>query len=216
MKRLVEIFFKQLHWIIIIYTGWTIYGNFMEHQKRKQDELNRVPGFLSQIKKYEKKLRVAEEFRKNLDESKKRIENISLQIEDVQKRLPNKISDPEILDFFSTEAEALNIKNVFLTPVKEEVNGFYISKKYEFKAEGTYLQFLVFFDRISQADRLYNIARLDLAPSDKKQKGRFQLIKLSTHLEAFRYNPTHKEETGLDELEENIGGSKGRTAKKTR
>lgn len=205
MKQLIETILKYLHLLILGWFAYNVYGDYTEFESTKSSEESKIPVLRTQIKKKQSQIDIAREFENDVEASKKRIELVASQIESVQKQLPNKISDPEILGYFSKEADLINMQEVFLTPLSEENKGFFFSKKYKLKAKGTYLQILVFFDRISRGERLYNVSFLDIKESDEKQRGRFKIIEFESQLEAFRFNPAHKEERGLDVIETQYG-----------
>ncbi|MBF0300734.1 MAG: type 4a pilus biogenesis protein PilO [Oligoflexia bacterium] len=207
MKSFLNFFVKNIQLIIlaqVLYNSFEIFTSTQEEYSKINQELADVNAKIDDNKRRNKK---ALEFEKNLEASKARIKEVSSQIENVQQQLPNTISDSEILDLFSKEANFMNIKNINLTPLKEEEKDFYFAKQYEVKGEGTYLQFLVFFERLSSSDRLLNVNSLALSPVSGKNKGRFQRLKLSSVMEAFRYNPAYGKEkfaeveTGKKELE---------------
>lgn len=207
MKNLLDTFVKNFPWLIVGWVCFNMYNDYMRYQEDLNVIKETIPGIHDRIAKAKKKIQVSKDFKADLDESKKRIEEVAEQIEAAQKQLPNKISDPEIMDFISQEAGTLNVKNVYITPAEEEEKGFFISKKYNFKGQGTYLQFLIFFDRLGDSERLFNISNMAIETAKDKQKGRFKLVNLDTHLETFRYNAGFKENRGIQEIESKYGAA---------
>ena len=92
----------------------------------------------------------------------------------------------------------LNIKDPDIVPAQEVPGTFFISKGYNLKAKGTFLQFLIFFERIGTADRIYNIKKLKIVNGETNQRGRFQIINSETVLDAYKFNPDFKIESGVD------------------
>ena len=121
-----------------------------------------------------------------------RVEEVAKNIESVQRQLPAETSDNQILTYLQSEIKALNIKDASFVPGKEEASTYYISKNYDLKAEGTFLQFLIFFERIANADRIYNVNNFKLTSPSEGVRGRFQIISGSGSIQAFRYNPEFK------------------------
>lgn len=158
-----------------------------------------VPGLEGKLAARKKEKRELKNYYKDIDEAKQRIELVASEVEKIQKKFPSEISDTENLSLIKNSAESINIKNVFLNPGVEENKGFYFIKKYEFKGMGTYLQFLVFFDKIAQSDRLLNVRNVLLKRSEIKQRGRYEVIECNATLEAYRYNPDYKEDRAVDE-----------------
>jgi Tfp pilus assembly protein PilO len=180
---------SKIHFIVLAYIGWTVYEGFTQHEQKIEILQQEQVTIQNKVTILKKKIKKAETFKKNLEISEQRVEEVEKQINEVQRQLPNEIRDTEVLDFLSTQAEDINLKELFLTPLKESLNDFYYAKEFEIKAIGTYLQTLIFFERLSFADRLYNITDMKLSRSKKAKQGRFQLIALNVKLETFRYNP---------------------------
>ena len=54
-------------------------------------------------------------------------------------------------------------------------------------------------EKISENERLLNIKALRMYKDDSTQvRGRFQLIKAEMSIEAYRYNPNHKEKREIE------------------
>ncbi len=192
---------SKIHWIIILWVSFNLYLLFMEKQEELVAKQDRIPVLESNINRSKRKKKQLQQYFKDIEKAKGRIEMVAAEVEALQKKLPSNISDTENLELIKGVAEGLNIKNVFLTPGNEENKGFYMVKRYDFNGTGTFLQFLVFFEKIAENDRLLNITSLSMTKTEKKQRGRFQLINCSASIIAYRYNPSHKEDRGIDKIE---------------
>jgi Tfp pilus assembly protein PilO len=151
-----------------------------------------------QITETQKKVKEIQDFSKKTEESKVRVEEVAKNIEAAQKQLPAEISDSQILGFFNGEATSLNLRDSSIVPGSEMVSTYFIAKPYSFKAVGTYLQFMVFFERMATAARIYNVKSLKLVSTNDAKRGRFQMINGEAVIEAFRYNPDFKVDRGFD------------------
>jgi Tfp pilus assembly protein PilO len=200
MQDLMSKFLAQLHVIIILYGAWGAYSVYEEHDVAMAQIEEQFPITQEAIKSAEEKLNKIDEFRKNLDQSRLRVTEVFNNISQVQKQLPSEISDIEILDFFSKEAKSLNIPEIESTPNTELPMGFYISKPYSIKARGTFLQFVVFLERIEAAERLFNIKSLILRSENDVQKTRFRVVSLELLVDTFKYNSRHQETSGVENL----------------
>lgn len=197
MKDLINKLISNLHWLILVYGLYGAWVMYDEHEIALNDIVTRGSGMDEEIEKAQKKVKEIQEFSKKTDEYKTRVEEVAKNIETVQKQLPAETNDTQILSFFQNEINSLNIKDANFTPGKEEKSTYYISKEYTLQAKGTFLQFLIFLERIGKADRIYNIKELKLTSSADGQKGRFQLITGKGSIEAFRFNPDFKVERGF-------------------
>jgi Tfp pilus assembly protein PilO len=206
MKELVNKFISSFHWLIIVYALWGAYNAYDEHAVEHERILAQKPTIEAEITATKKKVEEIQDFIKKTDEYKVRVEEVAKNIENVQKQLPPDINDSQILTYFSQEMSALNIKDPNLIPDSELSGTYFISKDYRMKANGTYLQFLIFFERIGSAARIYNVKSLKLTTIEDKKRGRFQLLAVEGIIQAFRYNPNFRVDRGFQETATPVTG----------
>lgn len=197
MKELLNKFISNLHYLIIAYGLWGAYEMYETHTVELEQITSQVSAIESEIVNLEQKVKEIQDFKDKTEEYKIRVEEVAKNIETVQKQLPAEISDPQILTYFNQEMTVLNIKDPNLVPGKEESSTYYISKDYTLKAKGTFLQFLIFFERIGNAARIYNVKSLKLVAVEEKKRGRFQIVSGEGVIQAFRYNPSFKVDRGF-------------------
>ncbi len=197
MKELVNKLIVNAHVFILLYGLYGAWVMYDEHIVQYDEIVSRGSGMDGEIATAEKKVQEIQEFVKKTDEYKVRVEEVAKNIETVQKQLPAETNDTQILTFFQQEINALNIKDANFNPGKEDKSVYYIAKEYNLKAKGTFLQFLIFFERIGNADRIYNIKNLKLTNVTENQKGRFQIIEGEGVIQAFRFNPDFKVDRGF-------------------
>lgn len=198
MKELSNSFIGNLHWLLLLYGlygGWTFYD---EHTLQMEEIINRGSGLDQEIVNAQKKVREIQEFVRKTEEYKVRVEEVAKNIESVQKQLPAETNDSQILSFFQQEINSLNLKDASLSPGGKETSVYFIGKDYSLKAKGTFLQFLIFLERIGTADRIYNIKSLKLSSSNDVQKGRFQVIEGEAIVQAYRFNPDFRVDRGFE------------------
>ncbi len=198
MKDLSNKFIGNIHFLIILYGLYGAWVSYDEHTLRMDGLLGQFAGVEAEIVNNQKKVKEIQDFIKKAEESKVRVEEVAKNIESAQRQLPAEINDNQILTFFNQEISALNIKDPQIVPGAESESTYFISKQYVVKAKGTFLQFLIFFERIGNATRIYNVRSLKLVNADSSQKGRFQLISGESIIEAFRFNPNFKVERGFE------------------
>ncbi len=198
MKELANKFISNLHFVIVLYGLWGAWLSYDEHSIKMEDLNHQFPSVEAEIVMNQKKVKEIQDFVKKAEESKVRVEEVAKNIESAQKQLPADINDNQILTFLNQEISALNIKDPQITPGRENTSTYFISKEYVIKAKGTFLQFLIFLERIGNATRIYNVKSLKLVNPDASQRGRFQLIVGDGVIEAFRYNPDFKVDRGFE------------------
>lgn len=196
-----EKIFGNLHLIVLLFIGMGIYSTFSEHQERMDTATTELNTEKERLDKKQKDLKNLEAYNKDIEKAKEDLELARAAIEKMQRQLPSEVSNTENLEILQGIATALNIKNIALTPGIEEDRGFYLAKEYGLKASGTFLQFLIFFERLAREQRLFNVKFVNLFTGNHRQKGRFQIIDAEIKIEAFRYNTNYKESTGIEEIE---------------
>jgi Tfp pilus assembly protein PilO len=192
---------SRIHIFIILYFGAQLYLGLEEHEVKVRNIKSKIPRVVKKIKRAEKEVNELKKYYKDIDEVKVQIETIAQEIEKIQRQLPGSISDAENLDIIKKIAESLNIKEIYLTPKQEQEKGFYYSKKYNLKGKGTYLQFLIFFEKIGEVERIMNISRMDFTASKKAQRGRYKVLDADIVIESFRHNPNYREDRGVKKIE---------------
>ena len=204
---------KNIHWFVIIIALYNLGMDWKEFDEKEtslkaQQEVQAI--ILAKAKKTKKEIA---SFYKDIDEAKVRIERVAREIEKTQQLLPSEVSDTENISLLRRMAEDVNIKEVSIMPERDDDRGFYIARKYKFRAKATYLQFLIMFEKISENKRILNVAELFFKKLDQPQRSKFQLIAGEFILEAYRYNSKFKEERGIDLIEKEF--KEGQIAKKS-
>lgn len=197
MKELINKMISNAHIVILLYGIYGVYVAYDEHSVQLEGIHNEGLIIDDEIAQSQRKLKEIQEFVKKTEEYKVRVEEVAKNIEAAQKQLPAETNDAQILSFFQKEIGALNIKDPNISPGREDKSTYFVSKEYSLKAKGTFLQFLIFFERIGNADRIYNIKKLTLTSEKEGQKGRFQTITGEGVIQAYRFNPDFRVERGF-------------------
>lgn len=197
MRDLSAKFFAKLHIFIILYLLYGVWTFWDEHSLAMEQMNSQLQGIESSLVMNTKRLGQIQEFIKKRDEYQLRVEEVAKNIEAVQKQLPPTTNDTEIISFFNQEMNSLNIKESNLIPGVEGPSTYFIAKNYDLKAKGTFLQFLIFFERISTASRIYNISEFTMKVAAGGRKGRFQMLDGTAKIQAYRYNPDFTVDRGF-------------------
>ena len=195
----------KLHIFLLLWYGYQWFDAFSQHQVRLEALKAQIPMAEAKIRKIIRQQKDLEEYYQDVEKKKAQIEKVAREVEKLQRQLPESISDTENLQEMLDIANQLNIRDVHVIPKEEENKGFYIVKEYSFSGTGTFLQFLIFFEkieRISLENRLLNIGEISLGVDIEKQKGRFQLVDARFSVQAYRYNPAHRESREVEAEQE--------------
>lgn len=200
---------KNIHWFIILgalFNIGTYYMDISERINGAKDQQEKQRQLLAKAKKTKKEIA---NFYRDIDEAKNRIERVAQEIEKTQQLLPSEVSDTENISLLRRMAEDVNIKEVSISPDADEDRGFYIARKYRFKAKATYLQFLIMFEKISENKRILNVGDLSFRKLSQPQRSKFQLIDGEFMLEAYKYNSNYKEDRGIKDIENEFKNKAG-------
>lgn len=198
MKDLVNKILANIHIFLLLYGLFGVYTKYEEHTLAIEQVESQFGPIQAEIAKNEAKVKEIGEFIKKADEYKVRVEEVAKNIENVQKQLPAETNDSQILTFFQGEMATLNIKDPSIIPGGEEKSTYIISRDYSLKANGTFLQFLIFLERIGTADRIYNTKSLRLTVNEQRNRGRFQVVSGDIVFQAYRFNPEFKVDRGFE------------------
>lgn len=197
MKDLVNKLIANAHFLILLWGIYGVYTSWEAHTLQLEGLNAQIVQIDDEMAQNQKRLKEIQEFVKKADEYKVRVEEVAKNIEAVQKQLPADINDSQIIAFFQNEISGLNIKDASITPGRSDNSTYFISKEYKLQGRGTFLQFLIFFERIGTADRIYNIKNLKLTTGSEPQRGRFQMVTGEGVIQAFRYNPDFRVDRGF-------------------
>tara|TARA_B100000683_G_C12372096_1_gene507620 strand:+ start:256 stop:903 length:648 start_codon:yes stop_codon:yes gene_type:complete len=205
---------SKLHFFILLWVVYSVFDKYESHSTKITEIQNRIPIIKNKIKRKNKELKDLQRFLKDVEKAKKMIEKVAQENERIQRQFPSRINDSENLGMVSSMVNRLNILDLKLTPKEEENKGFYFIKRYNLKATGTFLQFLILLEKIGEKkDKLMNIGDLTFKKSNIKNKGRYQLIDVDMNLLVYRYNNNFKEDRGIDKIEKEIKNKKTKRKK---
>ncbi len=195
----------NLHYIVILYAAFSTYSMYEEHELELEGLKSQIPALETNIDRRERELEQLKRYFLDIEESRQNIELVAREVERVQQQLPSEISATENMTLIQTIAESLNIQRVTVEPLAEENKGFYIVHRYRMKGEGTFLQYLIFFEKLEESQRLLNVGSLSIKRSDGERRGRFQMVDGEVLIEAYRYNERHREDRGIEDVEREFG-----------
>lgn len=192
---------NKLYILIFLWAGYTAFEKYQAVETEKQDTLQVIQGIEAKIQRNRREKRKIAKYLKNINTKKQEIEQVAIQIEKVQRRLPSVIADSENITFIRGISDSLKIRKVNINPGSEVESGFYVTKNYRYEGEGTYLQFLLMVEKLAESERILNVKEIELKRLPSKKKGRYELITLKAGIESYRYNESHSEDRGIKGIE---------------
>ncbi len=171
---------------ILIFSIYSVYESYATKEQRKDEIKNEISQLSAKIQKQRRQIKLIQEYQKDIDACYESLKSA--------KRF-------RIHTFISTLSDALKIRDLNITPEQDIVNGFYIVKRYKIVAQATYLQFLLLLERIAENERILNVNGVHLKRLETKRKQRYQPLEVEAVIETYKYNPSHKEDRGINEIE---------------
>lgn len=202
MERIVQALVYNLHFLFIAYGLYSAYEHFGMQEQMLADKDIEIQNLNIEKAKRDKDRKILRDFKQDIDNAKKRIENVAYELERLQKQIPVDVSDATLLDFFDKEARDLNILSFSSAPKGSENKGFYFSKEFSFSMTSTFLQAAILLEKFQSAERMVNVKNIQLSSDESlKSRSRFQMIRVTGTLETYTYNPSHIENRGIEEIE---------------
>ena len=129
---------------------------------------------------------------------------VALTVEKTQKKFPLEFLDKKNILYFRKIAESVRFKNINIEVKQEEERGFYFAKDYSFKAQGTFIQFLLFTEKVEELEGIFNIKVINLSKDKASRSRRYDFLKIHIQIETYRYNQDYKEDRGIREIERKL------------
>lgn len=191
--------FSKAHIIIILYGLWNAWEIWEDHSLKVGDISAQIPIVKGRINKLKRDRKRVKGYLEDIEKAKEKIKLVEEEVRVIQKKLPEKIQDSTNISIIKDIGSKLNIQNIFLAPGTEDDRGFYFAKKYDLTGTGTYLQFLLLFEKLSSAEQLFNVSSIEFKKSDVKRRGRYQLVNAKVSIESYRYNPNNSPAKEIEE-----------------
>jgi len=188
-----KLLLKHIYILILAYTAYIGYELWGEKEIELANEINVLDQIVAKVKEKEEELKLLEAYYKDVDLAIENIKLVMLQVKDLQSKLPSKNDDLTNLQTIKNIGSQINMQSMELSSAKEEQRDFYFVTRYNLKAAGTYLQFLLLLEQISKGQRLLNIPAIELKEKATKQKGRYVLVDGNVTIESYRYNAKYEE-----------------------
>ncbi len=181
----------NIHLLFLAYAIMLGVEKFDVMEQEYNSSKNDLTSSQSNLKKMEKNLEDLKRFESNLEESKVRVKEVVERMEKVQRQLPSDINVTEVNGTLTDFSNELRMLDPSPTPKEEQPFNFYVSKDFNFDAKGTFLQFLIFFEKLeklSNNGRILNVKYLRFFESNEgDRRSRFKILGLTTTVEAYKY-----------------------------
>ena len=176
-------FQKGLVLMVILFLIATVY--FFMGYLPKQDEIKRL-----KAKKDKSEVNLAEKraIADNLPKFKEEVARLDEELQKKLKQLPDKAEIPKILRTISNLGKKVGLEFSLFQPGADQPRDFYAEVPLSIRVTGNYHQVALFFDKISQLNRIVNVKNISLT-SPKKGGGK-TIVTTSATLVTYRFLET--------------------------
>ena len=189
---------SNVHLAIFLYYGYSIYEQYNEHNEILEGFKGAEEGIQRQIQKSNEDKKIVDAALGDIHKIKEEVERMNREIDQLQEKLPSDVSPDKDMAIFRRIAEELNMAKIDISPNKEENKGPYYINRYQFKSTATFLQSLIFFEKIRDSQRIFNVKSVRIEVPEGGGRGRFQLVQTHATLESFRQNNDRRKEENTE------------------
>lgn len=154
---------NKLNWqyTIMIVLAYGAYSYLTWDDTEITQKMNQMLTSKSIIKSLQAKVDEVEKFEAELDDRKKAYLGLVKRLQQTQSRLPTKLHMPTILGEILAESKNVGLELNAIDPdAQEQDHQIYNSQGITLQARGTYIQFIIFFDRISRNERVFGVSSI--------------------------------------------------------
>ncbi|MBI3544873.1 MAG: type 4a pilus biogenesis protein PilO [Deltaproteobacteria bacterium] len=133
-----------------------------------------------------KKLATGEEFFKNLDALRERIRALTDQLASTKTSLSADIDIANFVRIVTLEVKRLGFQIKGIKPELEKKNEYYVEVPFSVSLRGTYIHFMVFFDRVAKFQQVIRISDFKMSPTSNNLM-KYVELDAEVKLVAYRY-----------------------------
>jgi len=183
--------------LICAVIGLYAYGFFIP----QQNELKTLKGQLNNLVR---ELNESKSIAKNLENFKKQVEQLNIELTSALTQLPNEKEIPEILRNISALGRESKLDFTLFRPKPEEPQQFYARVPIELVFLGNYHNTGIFFDKVSKLPRIINVVNFNMLRAKDKDKGKGEtelLVRTSCLINTYRFIEKRTEQTKSEDKE---------------
>lgn len=149
------------------------------------DQVNKYRGLARQFRQVRRKREKYETIAQNRPRWEAEVARLRGELAKAQTLLPTKKEIPNLLQKIDDLGNKSGLKIGSFLPRRERARGFYSEVPMDMAVNGTFYEVMVFFDKVSNLDRIVNVTRIRLSsPKFKNQK---LLLKANFRLITYRF-----------------------------
>lgn len=197
MDRLKNFPFMIIFFAYLAYLGFGFYQFQYSDQGEVRVHETNVSQSKTELEGIKVKLEDAKRFTKSLDLKKEELRNQFKKLTEYQGMLSEELDVPSLIKVLLTEAKRIQLKVDRIEPGRKMSKDYYLEQEFRVNIRGTFHQFVLFSQRLSQLQRILRVEAFGLKPfGDETSKA---LNQLSGQLSIRAYQYTASKEDSMAE-----------------
>jgi Tfp pilus assembly protein PilO len=197
----VNVLVKRIPILLSLYVGFLCVEEYQKILENKENLESRINPMEVNLLKKRKTVQDLKKYFKDIDEAKEKISIVANEFSKIQEKLPSEFDVSKFLADLKDSADRILINRVNFSPKDEKDMGFYYSRMIQVEMTATFLQMIVFLERIQNMKELINVENIRVSEVNEEQKGRYQLVSSVIKLETYRFNDKHSAEKEIKRIE---------------
>ena len=153
-----------------------------------EEQVQQFEGLANQFRQVRQTREKHQSIARNLPRWEAEIARLRGELAKAERLLPKKKEIPDLLKRIDDLSKRSGLRLNRFKPKKEQTMGFYAKVPMDMEVSGTFYEIVVFFDKVSNLDRIVNVMKIRLErPALKNQK-----LVLTSRFQIVTYRFTHK------------------------
>lgn len=157
MERLERFPFIMVFLAYAAYLGYQYYLFNYDPSGSIATQKIRIGQMQEELVRQKKKLEEGQAFVEKLEMKKAEIQQMAKKLEDFKVTLNDSLDMPALLKLLVTEAKKVGMKVDKIEPGRKESKDYYMEQEFRLDVRATYLQVIIYAQRLSQLDRILRI-----------------------------------------------------------
>jgi Tfp pilus assembly protein PilO len=188
-EKLKRIPFFLIFVIYAFYMAYDLYNFHMAPDGAVEQHKVQIASSQEDLQNLKKKLVEGQKFLKSVEAKKAEIGAQVKKLSEYQGALSEVPDVPSMIKLLITEAKKIDLKVDKIEPGKRNQTAYYLEQEFKIDVHGSYVQMVLFAERVSQLQRILRIEAYDLKPS--LQQSRMGItLDASLSVRAYQYTPS--------------------------
>lgn len=158
--------------VYVAYLMYQLYDFSYAPGGRVENHKVQISGIQKEIAELKKKLEDGQRFMKTVEAKREDLNAQIRKLGEYQGALGDALDIPSVIKLLLLESKKIDIRVDKVEPARRNQKEFYMEQEFKVEMKGTFQQFLLFAQRISQLQRILKIETYTLKPAQTNANGR--------------------------------------------